>query len=463
MKSDRRQNDEGAAKMLTDSDVKRMSEEVQRHLINLIRIDTTNPPGNETAACEYMKAELAKDGLESEILESAPGRGNFVCRLKGDGSKRPLALASHLDVVPCERESWSVDPYAAVVKDGFIWGRGSLDTKSLTAIQMVTVAELKRKNIPLKRDVILLAVADEEQSGSFGMGWMTANHFDKIDCEYQINEGAGIGIPMGNKNVYQVQTAEKGANWFKLTTRGEPGHGSIPRKDNCVVRMAKAIEKVSHPLPMRKTKVVEGFINGMASKALGFPKGLLFKQLLNPALCGPVLKAIRSAEPDTGDMLSSMLRDSISPTMFHAGNKENVIPPKCEAVIDCRILPGQTSAGFKKMLSEMIDVDSIELLVEQVPDPTESPADTELYRCIERAIMKNDPKGVLVPYISTGATDSRFLRKKGVIAYGFSPFLSKVDFREFLYTIHGHDERIPIDGVDFSVRVTYDLVADFCG
>ena len=460
----KQQSDGGEKKtMLTDSDAKRLADEALEHLVNLVKINTTNPPGNETAACNYLKGVLDKTGLESEILESAPGRGNLVCRLSGGGGNRPVTIASHLDVVPAQAEYWSVDPFGGVIKDGFVWGRGTVDMKFTTALHLVTLLELKRRRAPLKRDVILLAVADEEMSGSYGMAWMVENHFDKIDCEFELNEGGGFAIPLEGRNVYFCQTAEKGVCWFRLVTRGESGHGAVPRADNSVVQMAKALAALAEPLQIKRTEITTRIINDLANKVLPFPKGLALKQIFNPMLTNVILGAIRSLNKEVADTISAMMRDTISPTIVHGGNKENVIPEKCEAVIDCRILPGQTAEEFKKFLKSKVSAAEINLQVEKVPDPTESPMDSELYRAVERVVAKNDPTGVVTPFLMTGATDSRFFRQKGVTAYGFVPFKSAVQPDVYLSTIHGVDERLPIDGLEFSARMFWDLMMDLCG
>jgi acetylornithine deacetylase/succinyl-diaminopimelate desuccinylase-like protein len=448
--------------MLNDKDIARMTEDMKRHLVNLIRIDTTNPPGNETPACEYVRDELRKAGIEGEIFEAAPGRGNFVCRIKGDGSKRPMAVASHLDVVMAEREHWTVDPFAGIEKDGFIWGRGALDMKFFTAMQMVVMAELKRRGAPLKRDVIMLAVADEEQISLYGMDWMVRNHFDKIDCEFQINEGAGMAIPLGGKNVYFCQTAEKGVCWYRIKTKGEAGHGSVPRADNSVVRMARAIVIAAKKRPARKTEVVARIINELSAKALPGIQGFAFKQLFTPGLSEIILSAIRGQNKDIAETISAMMRDTVSPTIFHAGVKENVIPSESEAILDCRILPGMTADKFRKILQDELGVDEVSLVHDAVPNPTESPVDSDLYRSIERVVAKNDPNGVVVPLLMTGATDSRFLREKGIVAYGFSPFRSEIHPDQYLTTFHGHNERIPVDGFGIGISMFHDLILDLC-
>ncbi len=436
---------------------------MQEHLINLIRINTSNPPGNEMAAAVYIKEALEKEGIEAEVLESAPNRGNMVCRLKGDGSKKPLLIAGHIDVVDVVEEEWSVPAFEGLKKDGFIWGRGSLDMKFTIAKYLVLVMELKRRNFPLKRDIIFAATADEEQNSFYGMHWMCENHFDRIEAEYSLNEGGGYCISLNGKNMYNCQTAEKGSAWYKLVTKGEPGHGSVPKADNPILRMSRAIEKISKPMPQKRIPIVQEIISGLSKRMLGGAKGLVLSQVLNPVLGKPVAKLISKVDSDIGDMIYALSHDTVSATIINAGDKENVIPDRCEAMIDVRLLPGQTAAAFREFLLKTLDIDEVELVREGCPDPTESPADTELFRAVEKAVMSNDPDAVVLPLLMPAATDSRFLRQKGVIAYGFSPLRSKVPVQEFLPTIHGHDERIPYDDFEFTVKVFYDLLTDFCG
>ena len=435
-------------------------EEMCLLLQELIRIDTSNPPGNETPCCEFIRDIFAKEGIESEILEPQPTRGSIVARLKGDGSKKPLMLTSHIDVVPADASKWSVAPFGAEIKDGKLWGRGAIDTKNLTALEMVVMLELKRRRIPLKRDVIFSAVADEEQSGAWGMGWLVENCWDKIACEFSINEGGGANVPMDGKNFYFVQTAEKGVGWYRIRTKGESGHGSVPKPDNALVRMGKALMRLSQPMPVTRTPIVEQFITRLA-RGLKFPKNVAFPLVFNPMFSQSILSTIASVDKDTADMLSAILRDTISPTMIKAGYKENVIPETCEAVIDCRILPGQTHERFMKKIQRISGVDEIEMITEQVPEPTDSPANTELFSVIARNVSKHDPTGVTIPFMVTGATDSRFLRKKGVIAYGFCPMKSVIPPQEYVPTMHGINEFMPVDSMGFSFDVLWDVVTEF--
>ncbi len=448
--------------MLEGSDVKRLSAEAQKYLIDLIRIDTSNPPGNETAACEYIGNVLDKEGIESTIIESEPTRGSIIARLKGNGEKGALLLGSHLDVVPANADDWSVPPFEGVVKDGCIWGRGAMDMKHTAAMFLAAFVGLKRRGEPLSRDVIYCACADEEQSGFYGMHYLVENRFDLIDCEYALNEGGGYCAVIDGKHLYTVQNAEKGVNWIRLITRGEPGHGSVPRKDNSIVRMSKALREISKPLPIRKTKIARQVINKMAG-VLGFPKDIVISQVFNPLFSDAILKLVKSFDERVAEMLFALTHDTVSPTKISAGYKENIIPEKCEAVIDCRILPGQTSGEFRDMIAKMIDVDEIVPFDLPVTDPTESPVNTELYRAICKTLKKHDPGCVISPFLMPGATDNRFFRKKGIVAYGFQPLKSeRLELKDYLDGIHGIDEKIPIDGIDFGVKVLYDFLRDFC-
>jgi len=214
-------------------------------LRDLIRFDTTNPPGNELPAAQYIADTLRREGFEPVVLESAPGRGNVVARLRGDGSAGALLLMSHLDVVPADPQEWDHPPFAAELADGYIWGRGAVDTKQLTAMQMAVLLALKRENVPLKRDVIFAATADEEAGGVYGMDWLVKNHAGLVDGQYAINEGGGFGVEVSGRRFYVCQTGEKGVCWMKFTARGTPGHGSIPRGDNAVAKLCAALARLS--------------------------------------------------------------------------------------------------------------------------------------------------------------------------------------------------------------------------
>ena len=251
---------------LTNEDLDRMADEVVRHLQALVRIDTSNPPGNERPAAEYIREVFENEGIEGKILESAPGRANIVARLKSEtGEGGPLLLMSHLDVVPADPSEWTHHPFGGEIADGFIWGRGTLDMKGLTAVEMVVMLELKRRGLRLRRDVVFAATADEEMGSTFGMKWLVDNHWELIQAEYAINEGGGVGLNLGDRMVFTCQIAEKGIAWLRLKAKGEPGHGSAPTGKNAVVELSRAVAKLGAAhLPRHRVEAAENFINELA-------------------------------------------------------------------------------------------------------------------------------------------------------------------------------------------------------
>ena len=441
--------------------------EVTELLSKLIRIDTSNPPGNEVKAAEFLADELGKEGFECEILESESGRGSIITRISGSGGKPSLLLLSHLDVVPAVADEWSVPPFSGLVKDGFVWGRGAVDCKNLVAAEVMVMKLLKRNNVKLKGDLIFAATADEEKGGRYGVGWLVKNHLDRIKAEYVINEGGGFSIPIGGRHVFTVQTSEKGVMWLKVRARGKPGHGSIPgAADNAVLRMAK----VAHVLGdyrsrIRVTPTVRMFIEGLA-KERGPTWQLLSRLLMNPLLADKILDEMAKSDLASAELLRAMLRNTIAPTVFHGGIKENIIPSECEAVFDCRVLPGEDR---KSLLNEIrnvlvkarVELEKLEFSFLQAEEPSESPMNTPLYRYIENVLHSFEPNCRVVPFMMTGGTDSRFLRRVGCVCYGFCPLKVDVPLPEFLSMAHGVDERISIKNLVFSVSVLYELVKGF--
>ena len=446
--------------------MKEVEEEVTRLLCDLIRINTTNPPGNETAAAKYLSENLSNEGFKCELYESAPNRGSIITRLKGTGEKPSLLLLSHLDVVAADAEEWSVDPFAGVIKDGFVWGRGALDMKGMTAIEVMVLKLLKRNRVELKGDVILAATADEEQGGLSGADYLLRSYPEKIFAPYVLNEGGGLAVPTRNGNVFTVQTAEKGILWFKVKAKGTPGHGSMPNvADNAIMRMNKVIEKLgNYRANVSLVPTVKSFLEeiGREDAALQEP----FKRLLaNPELGDQILDELAKVSPQLAEEIRPRLRMTITPTIIHGGVKENVIPSECETVFDCRILPGQESAKTIALIKTLLaEVDSEKLLFEslQVQEPSESTAETPLYDAIAAVLREFEPNCGITPMLTTGGTDSRFFRRKGSICYGFQPMhpeeavSGKVVKRE-----HGIDERISIENLVFGTSVLYETVKKF--
>ena len=443
-------------------DWEKVKEEAVQILSDYIKIETTNPPGNEMAGARYLQGSLEREGLAVTVLESQPERGNVICPLKGKDGLAPLILLHHIDVVPAEENKWKYPPYSGAVVDGEIWGRGAQDCKSLGVIELLAFLLLKREGFQSKRDIVYLATADEETGGKWGVGWLFENHPEMMRAEYVINEGGGVGMIVGGRNVYTCQTAEKGICWLKLTFRGKPGHGSIPHDDNCVVKMARAIERISsYRSPLRRTLTTANFLKGIAEEQ-SFPRSLILRQILNPVFS----RAIEKRIPDAGlkGMVGAILRNTFVPTVVQGGQKTNVIPSECSCQVDCRILPGVDPEMIKTEIRSLLkDFKDYEIEILQTTPASESAGDNALYRAMAKTLTRLDSKAKMIPMMLTGATDSRFFRDKGTAAYGFQPMAPIKNLSEYMSRVHGHDERIAAESLLFGTRVLYELLKDFCG
>ncbi|MHB1005285.1 MAG: M20/M25/M40 family metallo-hydrolase [Chloroflexota bacterium] len=435
-----------------------MENRVVRTLSDLLRFDTTNPPGNETRCVEYIRDRLAAEGIDSTILESAPGRGSLVARLKGDGSARPLLLMSHIDVVKAEVERWTHPPFAGDVADGYVWGRGAVDMKNLTAIELEIFLELKRRGVPLKRDVILAATADEETGGSMGMAWLAENHFDLVDAEYAINEGGGFAFRVGDRWLFTCQTAEKGVYWVRVRAHGNPGHASMPPASTAVTKLLAAVGRLAQTsLPQHRVATVDSFIRTMAG-LMPKEQGEKVLGLLDPAT---EAEALRALPESLVNMMRSSLRNSVTPTILRAGEKVNVIPSVAEADVDCRILPGQTPAdALAEMRLHLGDEVEVETLVSS--PPTESGYQTPLFDIIKQVMGEMKPGSLVAPYMITGGTDGRFLAARGVNVYGFVPMLVKEGELGPMQLAHNHDERVSEENMAFGTRALWEIVQRLC-
>jgi len=435
--------------------------EATAFLQRLIQFDTTNPPGNETPAARYIADVFAREGCRAEVVESAPGRGSVIARLKGSGSKRPLLLLSHLDVVPAVAADWKHDPFGGELVDGEIWGRGSLDTKNLTAVWMAVFLQVKRLGLPLKRDLIFAATADEEMGGTYGVKWLVDNRPELLECEFALNEGGGTGMQLGGKTVYLYQTAEKGICWTRLTAKGRAGHASVPHRDNPVVHLAGALHRIgTTPLPMHVSDTFRLFTERMAACLPG-QLGQAFSLLLDPAAQEQALALI----PDEyqANTIRAMSHNTAAPTVLRGSDKTNVIPRVATAEIDCRILPGQTPESLLDELRQVLGLQGngeaegrFELALDRASLATESPPDTPLADALRTALARHDPDAALVPFLVPGGTDGRFLRPLGVVCYGFAPTLPGTDES----SVHGVNERISVKSLDFAVRVLWDAVTE---
>ncbi|MDC3957318.1 M20/M25/M40 family metallo-hydrolase [Polyangium jinanense] len=425
----------------------------------LLRIDTTNPPGRERAAAEVVAGELAAAGLDPITLESAPERTNVVARLRGTGELPPILLTAHLDVVEAEASAWKHPPFSGVVADGCLWGRGAIDMKNMAAMSVAILARLAREKPRLRRDVIFAAVADEEAGCDHGSRFLVENHADLVRAEYAIGESGGYTLHLGKATFYPIQVAEKGICWVRARVRGEPGHGSMPREDSAVVKLANAIARLGEkPLPVHVTPYIRDFVDGLASKQPA-PLRSLLRRLLHPAIAPHVLRALpdRSMARSFGAMLSN----TASPTILRAGAKVNVIPGFAEAEIDGRTLPGQTEADFLRELGAVLGPEVSLEVIRSAPATAIDSVDSPLFDAMRAAILDREPGATVVPYMIPGFTDAQYFTRLGAKWYGFSPVKMPKGLR-FAELFHGHDERIPVDGLKWGTEVLFDVVRRFC-
>lgn len=431
-----------------------VNQEVRNLLIDLIKINTTNPPGNELEAAKYLQKVFEGEGISSTIYQPAPGRGNLVARIEGKGNSRPLVLLGHLDVVAANPAQWTYPPFNAEIADGYIWGRGAIDMKGMLAMETLTLLLLKRSGQTPEREIILVATADEEAGSEQGIGWLLKQNIPGLaEAEYIINEGGEGKIDNGIP-VYACQNGEKGVLWVKMKVHGTPGHASMPSKDNAIARTAALINRISRYKPeISLSETTRNFLLEMARA-----KGL---RLTNDSKnLDYSLQMFANRHYRNERSVQAMLYNTISPTIIRAGEKTNVLPEVCEATLDCRLVPGETPTGFLKKLKDIVNDSTVEWEVLQAADPTESPVNTELFSVIQKTVQRFNPKAIAVPYLSPGGTDSRFFRQRGITAYGFFPVILP---ETELQRMHGIDERISLENLEQGTRILYEVVKEVAG
>ncbi|MEM9068605.1 MAG: M20/M25/M40 family metallo-hydrolase [Myxococcota bacterium] len=428
-------------------------------LTRLLQIPSVNPPGDERAAAELVAQELQEAGLDPVVLTSSDKRTNVVARLKGRGEGPPLLLTGHLDVVPVEPSKWTHPPFDGVIDDGCLYGRGAVDMKNHVAMSLAVITRLAREKVVPKRDLVFAAVADEEQGCRAGSLWLCEEHPDLVRAEYALGEGGGFSLHLGGKTFYPVQVAEKGVCWLKATLQGPPGHGSMPRGDSAVLRLAERVAKLTpDALPVHRTPVVEAFLEHLLDAIAPSVPGLRMsaRQLLQqPSLLRQIVS--RLPDPTARMGLMAMLSNTASPTVFRSGQSVNVIPGSASVEIDGRILPGQSEASFLGELREILG-DEVDLEVTHAMDAVETqPWKGDLYRVIERVMGEAAPGCPVVPYMLPGFTDAKGFAKIGVKWVGFAPLKLPADLR-YADLFHAHDERIPVDGHRWGTQVLSEIV-----
>jgi acetylornithine deacetylase/succinyl-diaminopimelate desuccinylase-like protein len=403
-------------------------------LRDLVRLDTSNPPGNERIVADYLSSALGRHGIGAIVREGMPTRANLIARIKGrDAAKPPLLLSSHTDVVPVETDGWSRPPFSGDLADGCVWGRGSIDMKAKCAMDLALVTAIHRSGRMPDRDLILAAVADEEAGSEHGAKYMVERHPELVRAGYVLNEVGGFTVHLGERRFYPIQVAEKGFVTVKMTVTGMPGHGSMPRPDAAIVRLSELITRIANT-PMRKkvTPLMQATLT-----ELGVP--------------------IDAAGP----LFRPMLENTVNPTIIRGGYKDNVVPGEAWAVLDGRTLPGEDPESFMAELRSIVGPEpSFELL--KTAPPAETSPDTPLFDLIKERIETADPGARAIPWMIPGATDNKFYSKLGAACYGFAP-VKLEPHMPFGALYHGNDERLPVDGFFWGLKVYTDVVLSFLG
>lgn len=434
----------------------KLGDEAVDILCEYLRIDTTNPPGNETPGAEFLGSILRDAGIDFKLYESAPGRSSLLARIKGSGEGKPLILLNHIDVVPANPENWQVHPFSGEIADGFIWGRGALDMKGMGVMELMACVAAARQGIELQRDLVFLAAADEEAGGYSGVRMLLEKHPQDLEAELVINEGGYATVDLvAGRPFFMIANAEKYGYWLRLKRRGTGGHGSMPTGQGALDRMVPALAKL---LEMKRPTNINPTMQAFFSRLAEHWE--ILAPFKNDGSLKTLEKLIQENNLAAIPALSAVLRDTVSLNMLNAGVKINVIPDDSEAFLDCRLLPETEGDEFLAFIREALDDPEIEVDVfmdmERAPA---SPPHGPYMEAIEKTILSSYPEAVVSPFMLSGLSDSRFFRARGVPCYGIIPArLGLMD----LARIHGVDERIPVQDVKDGTKFLYDLVLELC-
>jgi acetylornithine deacetylase/succinyl-diaminopimelate desuccinylase-like protein len=423
-----------------------------------VQFDTTNPPGNEMPAAEWLADQLRERGITRDITiyEPAPGRGLLVGRIAGSEPLKPLLLNHHMDVVAADPAQWTHPPFSGAVADGFVWGRGTLDTKDLGVMFLLALDSLLKEGVRFRRPIIFLAVPDEETGGSVGMRWLTERHLVGLDPEWVWDEGSGgLRGMFGERVMFGVAVAEKRPHNVRLVATGDPGHGSMPHANNAVATLVAALNRIlRHPRPAHLNAVTAAMFRALAGEQK-FPASFLLRHLDQPLILRLALGRLSADK-----LIGALLRDTISPTILRAGYKINVIPERAEAELDCRLLPETDATEFVRWLEATIADRRVRVEVGEAAAPSGiAPMEGPFYEAIRRAVATHVPAAGLFPLLVPGATDGRYFRQRGYAAYGFGPvILDRTD----LGRVHGIDERISAENLLLGIKITREIIRDLC-
>jgi acetylornithine deacetylase/succinyl-diaminopimelate desuccinylase-like protein len=413
--------------------------EAMEHFSALLRIDTSNPPGNETEAARYLQEVLQEAGIDGEFFALDPARANLVAQLRGNGSEQPILIMAHTDVVGVQRENWTVDPFGAVTKNGYIYGRGALDDKDNVTASLMLMLLLRRAGVELDRDVIFLAEAGEEGTTRFGIDYMVEQHWDRIGAEFCLAEGGETVMRDGVVDHVKIATTEKFPMRVRLVARGTAGHGSVPRLDNAVAALARAVARLATwQSPLRLNETTEAYFYRLAE--ISSPEeAARYRGVIDPEQQPRIERYFAENEPQH----YSLLRTSVVPTMISGGFRRNVIPGEAEATFDIRGLPDENPEEFYRDLAGVINDPNIEIIPEGVYRPASPPSslESEMFQALEGVTNRLFPDAVTLPSMLTGATDMAQVRAKGTQCYGFGPVRTEEDIVGG-GGAHGDDERI---------------------
>jgi acetylornithine deacetylase/succinyl-diaminopimelate desuccinylase-like protein len=436
-------------------DWRKVNPEILRYFTALLRIDTSNPPGNETKAAQYVASILQKDGIPVKLLALDPARANLVARLRGNGSAEPIAILGHTDVVGVERTRWSVNPFGAVRKGGFIYGRGAVDDKDHVVAGLAVMLLLQRCHVKLKRDVIFVAEAGEEGTTEAGIDFLVSRYWNEIGAEYALAEGGSAVEQDGRVRYVAITTAEKAPRGVRLIARGPSGHASRPSPDNAVVHLAAAVAKLGKwRTPVRLNDTTRAYFERLA--AISPPEeASRYRHVGDPGRANEIDNYFERYEPGH----YSIERTTLTPTMLKAGFRSNVIPSEAEAYVDIRALPDEDMPSLYHEMRMVIDDPSVEIVPGESSRPATAPSrlDTAMFRALEHAQQKMFPGAITLPAMLTGATDMAQLRARGVQAYGFGPIFEAGDS---LGQAHGNDERISDTSLERLVQFLWYAVLD---
>lgn len=430
-------------------------------LADLIRANTSNPPGNEARIAELLAPRFRALGIETKILRTGDStKATVIARVKGDGSKRPILLAAHADVVGVEREKWSVDPFAGVIKDGHVYGRGAIDFKGGMAVFARAVMMLAEQKVPLARDVIFVAEADEEGGGPYSTAWLAREHWADIDAEFALNEGGWIMKGDDGKVRYvSISTADKASIPLTVTARGTSTHSSMPRPDNAIFALSRAMAKLSmYETPLTITPETRKFFTAL-SRTSGTPMSDYYRDVVGPdAARARVADSVVSLDP----LLHSLIRNTIAPVIINGGFRANVIPGSAQATINLRVIPGSDPNALVAELRRVVGDSSIEMSIGTRTYATTpvSPENTDLYRALERAAHAEFPGAEVTPYLFQAGTDAGAWRNKGIPVYGIYPY--PIDADE-LTRMHGNDEKVSVASLRQGTEMIFRTLVDVAG